>query len=301
MTKPNSLVVDVTSSHQPGMVYVMFSRVCSMEQLVIVDQMDPEKIRVNDKVKAEAARMEKISVNKNPCNWMNPATEGLKVCSLNTRSLRKHVEDVASDPVLLQSSILCLQETWLEDGEEKQARYQLEGYQGYFASEGSGKGVAVYVREGLEFESIHKFAEPNIQLCKIVMKKLDVITIYRSQDEPLFNAAHYLRNYCDPEKDTLIVGDVNICATKNNALSNFLEGEGFYQLVTLPTHIKGGIYQKLTPLRCVVIYPCTWLNPALSGILDQAHLRRTDVNVMATPVKTYSHYFSDHDSVTCIL
>ena len=50
-----------------------------MEQLVIVDQMDPEKIRVNDKVKAEAARMEKISVNKNPCNWMNPAAEGLNV------------------------------------------------------------------------------------------------------------------------------------------------------------------------------------------------------------------------------
>ena len=73
MTKPNSLVVDVTSSHQPGMVYVMFSRVCSLEQLVIVDKMDPEKIRVNDKVKAEAARMERISVNKNPCNW-TPAT-----------------------------------------------------------------------------------------------------------------------------------------------------------------------------------------------------------------------------------
>ena len=173
---------------------------------------------------------------------MNPATEGLKVCSFNTRSLRKHVEDVASDPVLLQSSILCLQETWLEDGEEKQARYQLEGYKGYFSSEGPGKGVAVYVREGLEIESVRKFADANIQLCKIVMKSLDVITIYRSQDEPLFSAAHHLRNFSDPEKDTLIIGDVNICASKTNALSNFLEGEGFRQLVTLPTHIKGGIY-----------------------------------------------------------
>ena len=176
------------------MVYVMFSRVCSLEQLVIVDKMDPEKIRVNDKVKAEAARMEKISVNKNPCDWMNPAIEGLKVCSFNTRSLRKHVEDVASDPVLLQSSILCLQETWLEDGEEKQGRYQLHGYKGYFASEGPGKGVAVYVREGLEFESVHRFADTNIQLCKIVMEKLDVINIYRSQIKQK-NISKYILSY----------------------------------------------------------------------------------------------------------
>ena len=211
-----------------------------MEQLVIVDQMDPEKIRVNDKVKAEAARMERISVNKNPCNWMNPATEGLKVCSFNTRSLRKHVEDVASDPVLLQSSILCLQETWLEDGEQKQGRYQLEGYHGYFNSVGPGKGVAVYVKEGLQILGVHNFTDSNIQLSKITLRKLDIINIYRSQEEPLHSAAHHLQNFIDPEKDTLIIGDVNVCATKTNALRNFLEREGFRQLVTLPTHVQGG-------------------------------------------------------------
>ena len=144
-------------------------------------------------------------------------------------------------------------------------RYQLEGYKGYFSSEGPGKGVAVYVREGLEIESVRKFADANIQLCKIVMKSLDVITIYRSQDEPLFSAAHHLRNFSDPEKDTLIIGDVNICASKTNALSNFLEGEGFRQLVTLPTHIKGGMYQKFTPSRCVVIYPALALTLPCQG------------------------------------
>ena len=56
MAKPKSLVVDVTSAHQPGMVYVMLSRVCSLEQLHIVDKMDTAKISVNEKVMAEAAR-----------------------------------------------------------------------------------------------------------------------------------------------------------------------------------------------------------------------------------------------------
>ena len=241
MGKPNSLVVDVTSSHQSGMVYVMLSRVQSLDQLNIVDQLDPEKITVNEKVRAEAARMEKISVNRNPSKWMNPATEGLKVCSLNTRSLRKHLEDVKGDPVLQQSDLLCLQETWLEEGEEEQDRYQLEGYQGYFTSQGRGKGVAVFVKEGLKIEDFHNFAEPNLQMSKIVMKMMDVINIYRSNDEPPFRAAHHLKNLITPDKNTLIIGDVNICATKGNALGNYLEGEGFHQLVTLPTHIKGGM------------------------------------------------------------
>merc|ERR1712112_143891 len=74
--KPNSLVVDVVSAHQPGMVYVMLSRCCSLEQLTILDEMDPDKIRVHEDVKVEARRMAKVSINKNPCNWMNPKAAG---------------------------------------------------------------------------------------------------------------------------------------------------------------------------------------------------------------------------------
>ena len=240
MSKPNSLVVDVTSSHQPGMVYVMLSRVCSMQQLHIVDKFDPDKIKVNENVKTEAARMAKVSLNSNPCEWMDPARVGLRVCSLNCRSLRKHIDDVKTDPFLLQGNVICLQETWLENGEGEQGRYQVEGYQGYFTSVAAGKGVAVYVKEELTILSVHKFADPHIQLTKIVLRELEIINVYRSQDEPLLSAAQHLQNFINPERDTLIIGDVNICATKANPISNFLQGEGFHQLVTLPTHIQGG-------------------------------------------------------------
>ena len=242
VAKPNNLVVDVTSSHQPGMVYVMLSRVCSMQQLHIIDKFDPEKISMHDGVRVEAARMAKVSLNSNPCEWMDPAKVGLRVCSLNCRSLRKHIGDVRTDPVLLQGDVICLQETWLEDGEGEQGDYQLEGYRAFFASVGPGKGVAVYVkREGLRrLGETHMFIDANIQLIKILIKGLEVINIYRSQDEPLPSAAHHLRNFIDLQNDTLIIGDVNVCATKANPLRNFLEEEGFDQLVTMPTHIKGG-------------------------------------------------------------
>ena len=135
MSKPNNLVVDVQSSHQPGMVYVMLSRVCSLLQLHILEEMDPGKIRVEEKVLAEANRMQKVSLNNNPGSWANPKVEGLRVASLNVSSLRKHVGDVRSDPHLIHADMLCLLETWLTEDEEEQDQYQLEGYNSFFLSQ----------------------------------------------------------------------------------------------------------------------------------------------------------------------
>ena len=266
------------------MAYVMLSRVQSLEQLYIINAMDPQKITVNDKVIQEAQRMHKVSVNQNPCDWMKPQTPQnsiqkplpsiqkpllsiqkpqlfiqkpqlsiqkpqpsiqnpplLKVCSFNTRSLRKHVEDIRADPVLVQSDVLFVAETWLEKDEEEQEQYQLEGYRAHFASQGHGKGLAAYIKKEVR-SIITKFGEPNLQIVKFDMKKIDVIGIYRSAAEPLSQLTQHLRQFINPKKDTLIVGDVNVCATKNNELGNFLQKERFCQLVNLPTHICGGIY-----------------------------------------------------------
>jgi len=241
VSKPNNLVVDVCSSHQAGMTYVMLSRCCSMQQLHILEQLDPVKISVDEKVREEAARMAAVSLNANPCEWMDTAKVGLRVCSLNCRSLRKHIGDVRTDPVLLQGDVICLQETWLQDGEGENGDYQLEGYQAFFTSVGPGKGLAVSVKKGLRRPGgVHKFSDANIQLTKIGMEEMEIINIYRSQEEPLPSAALHLRNLIDPEQDSLVIGDINICATKSNPLRNYLEGVGFQQLVTLPTHIHGG-------------------------------------------------------------
>ena len=236
--------MDVTSVHQPGMAYVMLSRVQSIEQLHIIEKLDPLKITVNDKVIKEARRMNRVSINQNPCDWMkNTETPKLKVCSFNTCSLRKHIEDIRTDPVLMQSDILFVQETWLEEEEEEEERYQLDGYQAHFTSPGRGKGIATYIKKGLRsIMDISKFGEPNFQLAKVNMKTMDVIAVYRSRDEPLSQLTQHLRQFIDPEKDTLVMGDVNICATKTNDLGNYLQQEGFRQLVSLPTHIGGGIH-----------------------------------------------------------
>ena len=91
--------------------------------------------------------MAQVSIGKKPCNWMNPKAAGLKDSSLNVSSLRRHFDNVKSDPALLQSDILCLQELWLHPGEEEGERCQIDSFRGHFTCVGPCKGVAVYVKD----------------------------------------------------------------------------------------------------------------------------------------------------------
>ena len=222
MNEPNLLVVDVASSHQPGMVYVMLSRCCNLRQLHIIDDLDPEKIKVNEKVIKEAQRMWKVCLNSNPESWKNPKVEGLRISSLNVSSLRKHMEDVRKDPHLVHADILCLMETWLNEDEEAQNRYQLEDYDSFFLSQGRGKGIAVYVRKGLRVRDVQHHSSTHLQMLKICLGGLDVISIYRSKEERYFSAVHHLQNLLHKTNATLLIGDVNYCFTEQNDLSRYL-------------------------------------------------------------------------------
>ena len=223
VSKPNNLVVDVQSSHQPGMVYVMLSRVCSLLQLHILQEMDPDKIRVDEKVLNEAKRMSIVSLNNNPGSWANLKVEGLRVASLNVSSLRKHVEDVRTDPHLKHADIICLCETWLTEDEEEQPQYQLEGYNGSFLSQGRGKGLAVYVRRGLKVQDMLHHSSTHLQMLKISLNGLDVIPLYRSKEEPLFSVTHHLQNLLSKTTTTLLIGDINYCFMREqNDLSRYL-------------------------------------------------------------------------------
>ena len=82
------------------MAYVMMSRVCQPNQLFIMEELAEENITVHADVQTECKRMDRVSLNSNPDRWNNMTIEGLRVSSLNVRSLRKHSEDVWLDPVL---------------------------------------------------------------------------------------------------------------------------------------------------------------------------------------------------------
>ena len=201
----------------------MLSRVCSLLQLRILQEMDPDKIRVDEKVLKEAKRMQTVSLNSNPGSWASPKVEGLRVAYLNVSSLRKHIEDVKTDPCLKHADVLCLSETWLTEDEEEQPQYQLEGYNSFYLSQGRGKGLAVYVKRGVKIQDVRHHSSTHLQMLKLSFEGLDIIPIYRSKEEPLYSVAHHLQNILHKTTTTLLIGDINYCFRREqNDLSRYL-------------------------------------------------------------------------------
>ena len=109
----------------------------------------------------------------------------------------------------------------------------------------------------------------NLQIIKLTTENLDLMNIYRSKDEPLSNAKDLVLKYIDPDKDTIIAGDLNVCATESNQFTNSLQKAGFTQLVTVPTHIQGGKYQRLgfllTP-RLMYLFQVHWTTSTFGDV-----------------------------------
>ena len=274
MAKPNSLFISTEGWIKAGMVYVMLSRVCCLLQLIILGKLSPDKIKADPKVISEARRMEDVSVNKNPTRWNSNIERGSRISSLNVRSLRKHIEDVRKDPVILSSDVICIQETWLEPEEDENV-YQIEGYTTHLNSQGRGKGIAIYIKKN-KFRHVMDFQSPYMQISKVTSERMDIIAVYRSQEEPFWSLTNQVEALIDPSKTTLVVGDLNYCyKNSHNEFSKFMSESKFHQLVQAATHIEG-------------------------GLLDHAYFKCVGDEREAT-VELFSNYYSDHDTVTLFI
>ena len=279
VTKPNSLVIDMRDTFTAGMVYVMLSRVCNIDQLHIIEEVNPAKIKASAKVCLENKRMESISVNNNPTPWNNKAVKGTRISSLNVSSLKRHIEDVRSDHSLLMSDIICLSETWLEEEMCNHAKYQLDGYKSFFNCQKrgneKGKGLATYIK-GNNWKWETEVKTLFLHVTKLTSDKIDVINVYRSSDHPFTETIKQLQQLINLKKNTLIIGDFNYCSkTSQNKLQIYLIKIGFQQLITTATHIGG-------------------------NVLDQAHLRTVGEEV-PTVVESITEYYSDHDLITVLI
>ena len=102
-----------------------------------------------------------------------------------------------------------------------------------------------------------------------------IISIYRSQLGNSMDLLQEIKHMTDPQKPTLILGDLNACYIENFG-NRFIQGVlnmGFKQLVQEPTHIRGRLIDHAYILDLKQEYTI--------------HLER------------YSPYYSDHDAI-CI-
>ena len=93
--KPVMLVADFSRVFEAAQAYVMLSRVQELQQLVVIDCVQKEKMYPSEKTMAELERMKLNMLNSNT----HLTSFNLNLVSVNIRSLRKHIVDFIREPL----------------------------------------------------------------------------------------------------------------------------------------------------------------------------------------------------------
>ena len=94
-----------------GQIYICgLSRVTNLKGLFLTGEYKSNSIKSDPKPKIEYDWLQKGSIMK-PCEDLTMTKSSLTFSLLDTRSLPKHVVDIANDSIIYASDIMCLTET----------------------------------------------------------------------------------------------------------------------------------------------------------------------------------------------
>ena len=251
----------------------MLSRVQELNQLFIIGRLPENKFYASPRALEELARLNTISVNKNPPIWEQTYDWSIKISVLNIRSIMKHFDDLKEDSVLMYSDVICLTETWLKI-DSAVDQLNMCGYQLHTNSARDGKGIMIYYKIDT-VSPVISITKLKYQISMLKSSDIDIIAVYRSQGAEDLDIARDIENILEHQKMTIICGDFNICyqEQRKNVIFNKLDDFGFLQLVREATHLKGGNIDQV------------WSN----------HNHRT----VKVDVALYSPYYvcDDHDAI----
>ena len=265
--KPLKVAVDMGGTFTPSQAYVMLSRVEDIEQIVIMQDFKDSNVRIDPKALAELHEMNERCINRNPEPWRD-GKEGTRIAALNIMNLKNSLEYLVQDPTMKFADIICLSETWLNQGEEG---FSMEGYEVAYNSVGAGKGVAAFYKAEV-FKIRNDCRLERAQMSMFESPEVDVIVVYRSQGQNLEEIADKVDVWRNPAKLTVVCGDMNVCLKKEarNKLTVELESMGFAQLNEEATHIGG-------------------------GHIDHMYVSREAIG--SATLERYTPFYSDHDAL----
>ena len=235
--------------------------------MFILGNFDSEQIKADQDAKIETDRLNEIALRREAFEQDLYDSSTVIGC-LNVRSLRKHFDDVLTDPFIMKCGIFGLCETWLHENEE----VEFPNFKGIFVNSGRGKGIAVFTREPLDYEVL-KADDASAVMVK--HENLNVIFLYLSQHFDWNPVGEFFKKVISPEKPTVIMGDVNWHYPDNHPMKSYLQMRGFTQLVRRATQLEG---------RCI------------DHLYTSSHLRDLEIGV-----KQQSTPYSDHDMITAFV
>ena len=181
----------------------------------------------------------------------------LKILYTNVQSLPSKLNELEVAADILKPDLILLTETWLNSSVSN-AALSLAGYvlqsdlRVDKTESGIGGGLIVYSRRGLEVCSTDKFTDCNFtQFVEFsIGGKANVVLVYRSPNSDQANTENFCNLIRNMDKNTLIIGDVNLPGINWEEGTAYARGRGVLdaaveagaeQLVNFPTHIKGNI------------------------------------------------------------
>ena len=200
------------------MVYVALSRVQSLDQLYILEELPVEKMKPWMDAIDEMKRLDSLDELRRTSNY------NFKVVSMNTSSLQAHYEDILADTHLLDSNLICIQETWTMP-EETPHRFPIPGKTMHLNSVRRGAGIATYYPS--DFTLLKDITAMTYQMTAITSedKDMTVINLYRSSNANNDTVIRALNSIIAQEnKSLLICADWNFCHRdeQNHKIYKFL-------------------------------------------------------------------------------
>ena len=232
-SKPTCIYSDLNECFTPAQSYVILSRVTSPDQLFL-KPFKHEKIYCHPEAKAEALRLNSKAINLQTTEWEKPGDKVVRISSLNVRSFPRHRQDLESDEFILNSDIVMMQETWLnEDPELPVGQFPFQ----HFVNGGS-KGVGML--SSIKPVTIEKMQTSVCSLIKAEYEEFDIINIYRYSSTDIDQFLNDLEEVMCNTRTTIVVGDLNIDLLKSseNAFSLSMMRKNFQQLISNATHLK---------------------------------------------------------------
>ena len=108
------LAFDPTGIQVHGLVYTTLSCVRNIELLYLLNALTNNNFKVKQKVNCEMQRLQITTKWKLEYDYSSiQSLRSILILSLNTCNLHAQLSDICSDYDMMQSNILCLQETYM--------------------------------------------------------------------------------------------------------------------------------------------------------------------------------------------
>ena len=240
MFPPKGVSTDLNECFQAAMGYVILSRITDIRQLFL-KEFDQAKIYCNTQAKAEALRLRARAINFKKTEWDTEKKGIVRICTLNARSLQQHYKDLTKDNFIIQSDIICIQESWLEED----LKDSINSFYHYYVH-GRSKGITLMTKTKPLY--VVPFQSEDCSILKATYSDFQLLNLYRfasSTNIEKFTAE--VLSHLDSKKTTVILTDSNINYLKSpeNSFSGSLKSMGFQQMITNPTHILGGLLDQV--------------------------------------------------------